>query len=106
MVKKTTFILILILSASCGRDVNISTKQLSANSQLKDGSNLVSTSAILTRGKPDMINVGGTSYKVSIYSSYQALEFIAAKPLTTQMQVTVKGRPKGTEYVLEKIQPQ
>lgn len=97
-------ILVLIFSAACGRDVSISNKKLEYNSSLSDGTK-ADTSGTLVRGKPDRVIAGNASYVVSIYSSYNALEFIAAKPLNTQMPVQYKGKvSEKNELVLELIQ--
>lgn len=98
------FILSLFLIASCGKDVSLSTKSLEYNSGLSDGANTATTQeGIVNRGTPDHINVNGTSYKVSVYSSYAALEFIAAKPLSSQIPVKFRGKIKNNEMVLEYV---
>jgi hypothetical protein len=105
MVKQFPLLLILLITGACGNDVNISNKKLEYNSSLSDGSKAES-SGTLIRGTPDRLTVGTKSYKVSIYSSYNALEFIAAKPLSTTMPVLYKGKAndQGDEMVLEIIQ--
>lgn len=100
------FLLTLLTLISCGRDVNISTKSLENNSKLSNGTNAATVSASLHRGATDTITINGSSYKVSIYSSYAALEFIAAKPPGTQMPVFIKGVTKNSEFVLEIIKAQ
>ncbi len=101
---KTLFILAFFIAVSaCGRDVSISTRKLQDNSALEDGSNTVAPqTGTLTRGTPDKIS----GRNVSIYSSYSALEFIAARPLYTQMQVKYKGKIVNQELVLESISAQ
>lgn len=97
-------LLILLVCSACGNDVSVSNKQLEYNSSLADGTK-ADTSGTLIRGKPDRVMVGNKSYIVSIYSSYNALEFIAAKPLNTQMSVQYKGKVSDNdELVLELIQ--
>lgn len=105
MVKHLPLLLILLLSAACGNDVKISNQKLQYNSSLADGTK-ADKSGTLVRGTPDQLTVNGTQYKVSIYSSYSALEFIAAKPLNTQMPVLYKGKINEGEMVLEIIQAQ
>lgn len=103
MVKHLPFLFILLFGAACGNDVKISNKQLEYNSSLSDTSKADQTGTLI-RGTPDKITVSGKQYKVSIYSSYNALEFIAAKPLNTQINVLYKGKITEGEMVLEMIQ--
>ena len=101
--KKLLFISLFLLS--CGKQVEISTKQLEYNSSLSNGASLaVNQEGTLVRGTPDRISTNGSSYKVSIYSSYIALEFIAAKPLSAQLPVKFRGKVKNNEMLLENIQ--
>lgn len=58
---------------------------------------------VVQRGSPDYISANGTSYKVSIYSSYASLEFIAAKPLSSQIPVKFRGKIKNNEMILEYV---
>lgn len=99
------FILITILLISCGKDVSISTKELQYNSTLSNGTSISSNQeGLLLRDTKDRLVVGGTTYNVSIYSSYLALEFIAARPLNSQHQVKFKGKLRGSEIILELIE--
>lgn len=98
-------LLSLFLLVSCGKNVSISGRELESNSSLSDGNaSATNQEGILKRGTPDYIVVSGPAYKVSIYSSYSALEFIAVKPLSTQMPVKFRGKLKNNEMVLEYIQ--
>jgi len=104
MDKKLVILSLLTILGSCGPEVNISSKQMRENAS---ASELVQEqNAVLKRGKPDQITVDGTTYPVSMYSSHAALEFIAAKPLTTVMPVSYKGTVKKDEMVLESIKAQ
>lgn len=101
-------LLSLLLITACGKNVNISTKQLESNSGLSDG-NATATNqeGILKRGTPDQIIVNGTAKIVSTYSSYSALEFIAIRPLNSQTPVNFRGKPhklRSNEMVLEYIE--
>jgi hypothetical protein len=97
-------LLSLFLIVSCGKDVSLSTKSLEYNSGLSDGTTTATTQeGIVQRGSPDYISSNGTSYKVSIYSSYAALEFIAAKPLSSQIPVKFRGKVKNNEMILEYV---
>ena len=104
MVKKIAFISLLLITA-CGKDVNISTKQLESNSGLSSG-NATATNqeGIIKRGTPDQIIVDGQSKIVSIYSSYSALEFIAVRPLNSQTPVNFRGKIKSGQMVLEYLE--
>jgi uncharacterized SAM-binding protein YcdF (DUF218 family) len=95
--------LLIILAMACGPKVDISTKSLEYNSSLSTNIS-PNQEGTLERGTPDKIILSGTSYKVSVYSSHNALEFIAAKPLTTKMAIKFKGKTKGNEIVLEMIE--
>ncbi len=98
-------LLALVFICACGRQVNISTRQLEYNSNLQNGSSITaSQEGLLIRGVPDKIIVNSVTHNVSIYSSYLALEFIASKPLSTQMNVKFKGKLKNNEMVLEIIE--
>jgi uncharacterized lipoprotein YmbA len=97
-------LLSLFLIVSCGKDVSLSTKSLEYNSGLSDGTTTATTQeGIVQRGSPDYLNTNGISYKVSIYSSYAALEFIAAKPLSSQIPVKFRGKIKNNEMILEYV---
>jgi hypothetical protein len=98
-------LLILILIAACGKEVSISTKKLESNSTLSTGTTTQNfQDGLLLRNAKDQIVVGGSTYNVSIYSSYLALEFIAAKKMNSQHQVKFKANYKGSDIILEIIQ--
>lgn len=98
-------LLSFVLLISCGKDVNISTKKLQYNSTLSTGTASSSyQEGLLLRDTKDRLVVGGTTYNVSMYSSYLALEFIAAKRLNTQHQVKFKGKFRGNDIILELIE--
>ena len=96
----------LFLFSACGKNVTISTKELRSNSSLSDGKALATNKeGILKRNTTDTITYNGTSKKVSIYSSYQALEFIAIRPLKSETQVKYReGKNNNNEMVLEFIE--
>jgi hypothetical protein len=104
MDKKFAIISLLFL-IGCGNNVSISTKELKSNSSLSDGSkDATNQEGVLKRGSPDMIFVGTPSYKVSIYSSYSALEFVAIRDLNSETPVKFRGKIKGNEIVLEFVE--
>lgn len=102
---KLTLLLSIFLLVSCGKQVSISSKKLENNSALNDGQAATpNTTGLIRRGSKDTITTNGATYNISIYSSYQALEFVAAKPLGTEIQVRFKGKTKNGEMVLEVVQ--
>ncbi|MBA2403891.1 MAG: hypothetical protein H0V66_03900 [Bdellovibrionales bacterium] len=103
MVKKIALISLLLI-AGCGKNVSISTKELESNSALSDGNaQATPQEGIIKRGITDQIIVNNSYYKVSIYSSYLALEFIAIRPLNTQTPVRFRGKIKNNEMILEYV---
>lgn len=93
----------LLLLLACGKDVNISEKKLEEASKLETKKAL--TAGTLTKSASSSeIKVNGSAYKVSMYSSYQALEFIAARPIGTNLAVKFKGDIKTSEIVLQTIE--
>lgn len=97
----TKLILILPLLVGCGQSVNINNKNLIERSQADPLVSQNLSPALLLRGKPDKLQVNGTAYPISLYSAQSALEFIASKPLHTQMSVSYKGYLKDKEIVIE-----
>ncbi len=101
MVKVTLLVLILALTAACGKEVEISNKKLEYNSSLSTATPEIE--GTLIRGTPDKIQVTNGTYQVSIYSSYDALEFIAARPLNKSYPIRFRGKIKSNQYVLETV---
>ena len=102
MMNKIVFLLFFLVIA-CGKNVNISNQRLQSNSTLSTSSTDFQE-GLLIRGKPDQIKLNSVLYSVSIYSSYNSLEFVASKPITSQLTVRFKGKVKNSEIVLETIQ--
>lgn len=99
--------LLLIFTLSCGREIKLA-NGLESSSIVTDGdTQALSQSGTLIRmsasGSFDRIQAGGQIYKVSTYSAYNALEFIASKPLGTTLNVTFKGKVKNGELLLQEI---
>ena len=106
MGSKTLFI-ILFSFLSCGKQVEISNEKLRYSSSLSNGSTTsANLEGTLQRGAKDQITVNGSTYTVSRYSSYLALEFIAAKPLNSSQRVKFRGKYQGQEVLLEIIEAQ
>lgn len=99
-------LLLLLLVSACGRDVKL-TNSLEKNSFVNSPSEAYNQSGTLVRkttaSEKDRIVIGGSSYNVSISSSYSSLEFIAALPLGTQVNVKFKGKASGSEILLESM---
>lgn len=99
MVKTSLFIFILVLSVACGKEVEISNKKLEYNSSLSTTTPEID--GTLIRGTPDRIQVTNGTYQVSMYSSYDALEFIAARQLNKSYPIRFRGKIKSNQYVVE-----
>ncbi len=103
MVNKLILIALLIISA-CGKDVTISNRELESKSSLSDGNATVTDQeGILKRGTPDFVIVNGVASRISIYSSYSSLEFIAVRALNSQTPIKFRGKLKKNEMVMEYI---
>ena len=98
-----SFIILFFFAISCGKNVNISNQKLQSNSTLSTSSSTFQE-GVLIRGKPDKIKMSSVLYAVSVYSSYNALEFVASKKLDSQIDVKFKGKVKNSEIILETIQ--
>ncbi len=96
-----SFIVLFFFVISCGKNVNISNQKLQSNSPLSISS---LQEGVLIRGKPDKIKMSSVLYTISVYSSYNALEFVASKKLDSQIDVKFKGKIKNSEIILETIQ--
>ena len=104
MVEKIILITLFLIT-SCGKDVSLSTKSLEFNSGLSDGaSSVTNQEGILKRGNPDKISINGAEVKISTYSSYQALEFVAIRPLNSQTNIKFRAKNKNNEILLEYIE--
>lgn len=98
--------LVLFLLVACGKEVNISNKALEKNSSSSSAATMsTDQDGVLIRGIRDQIKTSDATYYVSMYSSYSALEFIAAKPLYSQQQVNFRGKKKNNEMIIEVIEP-
>ena len=103
MLHKLSFTLLIFLALSCGKTVNISQKELEEASKLESSKSL-NTGTLRKTSSSSEIEIGGKAYKVSMYSSYQALEFIAARPIGATISVKYKGDLKTSEIVLQTIE--
>lgn len=99
----------LIFMVSCGKDVNLSNSKLESISEITEGSaSKVQNSGVLLRKASsttqDRIQYNGQYYNVSMHSAYNALEFIAAKPLGSSVNVKFKGKTVNREMLLQEIE--
>jgi hypothetical protein len=104
-VTRNSFILMLVFCSACGPQVNISNSKLESNSSITAGEiKKVDQQGTLIRGKPDVISGSSGTLIVSMYSSYHALEFIAAKPMNSKHEIKYRGIIKKSEVILEVIE--
>lgn len=103
-----TTLLSLILLWGCGNTTSIDSRKLESFSNITNaGKVTLDQTGTLQRGigsVKDVIITSGASYKISMYSSYSALEFVSAKPPNHQENVKFKGEIRGDEIILEAIQ--
>lgn len=99
-----TFCLSLI---SCGKDVKF-TNQLESNSLVTQAEPIAVTQAgyIIksSANPPGTFVMSGTTYTVSPFSSYLALNFISAQADGAQVPVKVRGEVKGKEIYIKVIE--
>ncbi len=95
--------LLLLTLVGCGKEVNLDTSKLEQASQLTVPDQV----GTLSRASGiDTISASGGTYKVSIYSSYNALEFIAKRPIPSSTSVRFRGKTQSSEIVLETLSAQ
>ena len=102
------YILFLVLIWGCGNTMVDERKLESFSNITNAGTVTLDKSGSLLRGNgttKDVIIYNGQSYKISMYSSYSALEFVSAKPLNYQANVQFKGDIRGFEIILVSVKP-
>lgn len=107
MVSKLLVISLFLIS--CGREVTLSNSKLEKFSSITeaDSAKTLQTGTLLRaskNGDSDYIKVSNTSYKVSPYSSFNALKFISLAAAGTEVSVKFTGTIKKTEIVLETLE--
>lgn len=96
-------LLLTLLVASCGREVNLKANKLESTQQITSADvSRFQKSGMYVKNNNSVV-ISGVSYKVSIYSSKNALDFIAAIPAGSQVPVLVIGGFSSTEVVIESI---
>lgn len=104
MVIKLLFLALLL--TSCGREVKL-TNSLESFSQITQAEQAnYQKAGTLIRGSTDQVSTNGVTFKVSIYSSHNALTFIKTIPAGTQVPIHYTGGINGTDIVLESIKRQ
>ena len=91
----------IFLLMACGRQVEISSRELKYNSSL--ASPIQEQTGTLIRGKPDQLKGPEGTFPISIYSSYASLEFIAARELNKEYPVKFRGKLQNKQYILETL---
>jgi hypothetical protein len=105
MVNRILF-LSLFLVLGCGKEVKFNSSNLESFSQVSQPTSTSldkSGTLVKTSASVSTISYGGRSYSVSTYSSYIALEFVAAKA-PGSYGVRFSGELRSSEIVLTNIQ--
>ncbi|GEM_PF-1806086 len=100
--------LVLFLTA-CGKDVNVSTKNLSTQASLAQTEALASqkNGSLVKRSSTtgtDRMTYNGKTYTVSNHSSYVSLNYIENKAMGSTTEVKFKGVVQNPDILLETIQ--
>lgn len=100
-------ILFLFFITACGKDVKF-TNQLETNSLVTQAEPVAVTQAGYvvksSANPPGTFIMNGTTYNVSPFSSYLALNFISAQTEGAQVPVKVRGEIKGKEIYIKVIE--
>lgn len=96
-------LILTLLVTSCGRDVNLKANQLESTQQITNADiSKYQKSGTFVKNNNAVV-ISGVSYKISIYSSKNALDFAAAIPAGSQVPVLVIGGFSSNEVVIESI---
>lgn len=96
-------LILALFIVSCGREVNLKTNKLESTQQITTAEVQKYQKAGMFVKNTNAIVVNGISYKISIYSSKNALDFIAMIPVGSQVPVLVIGGFSSKEVVVESI---
>jgi hypothetical protein len=99
----TKILLLLLFCLSCGREVNLKNNKLESLQQITtaEKQKLEKTGTLNTTSQT--VTTNENTYKVSRFSSKNALDFIAAQPAVSQIPIIYIGVPNSDELVLEEI---
>ena len=96
-------LIITLIVSACGREVKLKPNKLESTQQITNA-DIVKYQKMGTFVKDtNSVVISGASYKVSIYSSKDALEFIASIPAGSKIPVLVVGGYGANEIVIESI---
>jgi hypothetical protein len=104
MVIKTIFLALLI--CGCGREVKLNNKLESISELSEADKSKNEKTGVLYRDSSDKVKYKDKDYKVSIYSSKSASDFIQAIPTGSQVPVVFVGEVRGSDIVLASIKRQ
>ncbi len=96
-------LLLTLLVTSCGREVNLKANKLESTQQITNADVAKFQKAGTFIKNTNSVVISGSSYKISIYSSKNALDFAAAIPAGSQVPVLVIGGYSANEVVIESI---
>lgn len=104
-------LLLLTLVTACGQNTQISnSKELEGTSFIttpnSDNTTYTHTGTLQRKSSSDgqdVIIINGNYYVVSMHSSYNALEFVAARPLGSSVPVKCKGKITQEVILLEAL---
>ena len=111
MLNKLLLIIAFISFSGCGKKVDLSNSKLEQASSGTQVNALVAnqTGTLIRRTNSipyDQVQSGGQTHRVSIYSSYLSLEFIASRPMGSSTAVKYKGSVQNGELLLQLMEPQ
>ncbi len=98
-------LLLSLFLVGCGNEVKFSNNNLEANSKLTQAEvqSFLKTGFISKNATGAVVTHNGQNFKVSIYSSKEASDFIAGMPLGTQIPIKFTGGTSGQQIVLEMV---
>ena len=96
-------LLLTLLVSACGREVKLKANQLESTQQITNAEFAKFQKAGTLNKNTNSVVIGGSSYKVSVYSSKNALDFVAAIPAGSQVPVLIVGGYSTNEVVIESI---
>lgn len=99
-------LLISLLVVSCGKEVHLKANKLESTQQITEADIKRYQKAGTLNTTTNSVVHSGRNYKVSIYSSKLAQDFIKSQPMGAQIPILFTGGFSGTDVVIETIQRQ
>ena len=96
-------LIVTLFISACGREVILNANKLESTQQITNAEISKYQKAGTYMKNTNSVVISGTNYKVSAYSSKNALDFVAAIPAGSQVPVLVVGGYSATEVVIESI---